>query len=109
MSGLAIALVISVESLYHDQGIPWMVTAVIGGSLVTEFLVSRTAKPELAPRMERLRTNPALAQLAPNEPIDELEREQMDELDDGDSEPHEGPIYRDELDAAPPPSKADPK
>jgi Kef-type K+ transport system membrane component KefB len=103
MSGLAIALVISVDSLYHDQGIPWIVTAVIGGSIVTELLVSRTSKPEAAPRMERMRTSPTLA------PIDELEREQMDELDDSDSEPHEGPIYRDELDTPPPAPDAGPK
>jgi Kef-type K+ transport system membrane component KefB len=93
MSGLAIALVISVESLYHDEGIPWIVTAVIGGSILTEYLVSRTQAPEVqqTPRMERART-PL--------PIDELEaeheRDVIDELDDSDSEPHAGPIYRDE-------------
>jgi hypothetical protein len=91
--------VISVESLYHDEGIPWIVTAVIGGSMLTEFLVSRTQTQDVhqTPRMERART-PL--------PIDELEAEQehdeIDELDDGDSEPHAGPIYRDEP-ATPPP------
>ena len=44
MSGLSIALVISVESLYHDDGLPWIMTAVIGGSIVTELLVARTRR-----------------------------------------------------------------
>ena len=100
MSGLAIALVISVESLYHDEGIPWIVTAVIGGSIVTELLVSRTATPEPAPaRIERARTPPAGVAI-PTAAIDELDAERardvIDDLDEGDSEPHEGPIYRDE-------------
>jgi Kef-type K+ transport system membrane component KefB len=109
MSGLAIALVISVESLYHDEGIPWIVTAVIGGSLLTELLVSRTTatSPELAPRMERMRTPPAGVPIPSVGPIDELEAEAdddvLDDLDDDDSEPHDGPIYRDDT---PPPQKA---
>lgn len=101
MSGLAIALVISVESLYHDEGIPWIVTAVIGGSLLTELLVSRTTTPELAPRMERMRTPPAGLRIPSAGPIDELDAEEaaddeIDELYDEDSEPHDGPIYVDE-------------
>jgi Kef-type K+ transport system membrane component KefB len=100
MSGLAIALVISLESLYHDEGIPWIVTAVIGGSLVTELLVSRTTAPEqVLTRMERTRTPPAGVPI-PVAAIDELDaedkREIVDELDDGDSQPHDGPIYVDE-------------
>jgi hypothetical protein len=99
MSGLAIALVISLESLYHDEGIPWIVTAVIGGSIVTELLVSRTTAPEQPlGRMERARTPPAGVPIpAAIEGLDaEHEREVVDELDDGESEPHDGPIYRDE-------------
>ncbi len=42
LSGLSIALVISVQALYHDQGLRWIVTAVIGGSLLTELLISRS-------------------------------------------------------------------
>ncbi len=107
MSGLAIALVISVESLYHDEGIPWIVTAVIGGSIVTELLVSRTATPEPAlTRIERTRTPPAGVAI-PAAAIDELDAERardvIDDLDEGDSEPHEGPIYRDD-----PPPRAGP-
>ena len=105
MSGLSIALVISVESLYHDEGIPWIVTAVIGGSMLTELLVSRTsaAVPELAPRMEHMQPPPAGVHI-PVGPIDELDAEleaqrdhdEIDELVDEDSQPHDGPIYRDE-------------
>jgi Kef-type K+ transport system membrane component KefB len=84
LSGLSIALVISVESLYHDAGLPWIITAVIGGSIVTEFLVSRTA---------------AGAEAAPVAPIDELERsapiDELDDLGSGGVE-HDGPIYRDD-------------
>jgi len=83
ISGLAIALVISVESLYHDPGLPWIITAVIGGSLATEFLVSRKGGEDAAV--------PA--------PIDELERSaRIDELDELESDgvEHDGPIYRDD-------------
>jgi Kef-type K+ transport system membrane component KefB len=93
MSGLAIALVISVESLYHDEGIPWIVTAVIGGSMLTELLVSRTQASDVPQTLRMERAGTPL-------PIDELdedhERDVIDELDDSDSEPHAGPIYRDE-------------
>jgi hypothetical protein len=82
LSGLSVALVISVESLYHDDGLQWIVTAVIGGSIVTEFLISRTAGADDA---------------VPNAPMDELERSGgIDELDDLGSDAHEGPIYRDD-------------
>jgi hypothetical protein len=82
ISGLSIALVVSVESLYHDPGLAWIVTAVIGGSIVTEFLVSRTSTEDVAPRVQ----------------LDELERDApVDELDDLDErEATDGPIYRDE-------------
>src|SRR5262249_49360036 len=69
--GLSIALVISVQSLYQDTGLAWIVTAVIGGSVLTEFLVARTADHE------------------PGSigPIDELERDSVsDDLDDLDDE-----------------------
>ena len=39
MSALAIALVISVESSSRGQSIAWVVTAVIGGALVTELML----------------------------------------------------------------------
>lgn len=83
LSGLSIALVISVQALYADQGLAWIVTAVIGGSFVTEFLVSRTGGYEAAVAA----------------PVDELERsgpiDDLDDLDDERDAP-DGPIYRDE-------------
>ena len=84
MSGLSIALVISVGSLYADPGLAWVVTAVIGGSIVTEFLVQLTSPKDRAAPV----------------PIDELERsapiDELDDLDERDSGPNDGPIYRDE-------------
>jgi len=83
MSGLSIALVVSVESIYHDAGLAWIITAVIGGSIATEFLVSATSKDDPA---------------APSAPIDELTAAPIDELDDLDSGgiENDGPVYRDE-------------
>jgi Kef-type K+ transport system membrane component KefB len=83
ISGLSIALVVSVESLYHDPGLAWIVTAVIGGSVITEFLVSRTSTEDVAPRVQ-------LDELERDAPVDEL-----DDLDERDDAP-DGPIYRDE-------------
>jgi Kef-type K+ transport system membrane component KefB len=83
LSGLSIALVVSVQSLYQDAGLPWIVTAVIGGSILAEFLVSRTGGDEPIPTAA----------------IDDLERSApLDELDDLDNEREapDGPIYRDE-------------
>ncbi|HEY6040268.1 MAG TPA: hypothetical protein VIV58_38555 [Kofleriaceae bacterium] len=91
LSGLSIALVISVQSLYHDEGLPWIMTAVIGGAVVAELLVARTRDPVGRPRT------------APVVPIDELDDDgPIDDLDDADSDAHEGPIYRDEPPASPP-------
>jgi hypothetical protein len=84
LSGLSIALVISVQSLYRDTGLSWIVTAVIGGSLLTELLVSRAGGADDG---------------APQVPMDELERSgPIDELDDLDEERDapDGPIYRDD-------------
>ncbi len=84
LSGLSIALVISVQSLYQDSGLAWIVTAVIGGSILTEFLVSRAGTTDMRPRT---------APIMPAEPepaVDELEH-----LDD-EREEQDGPIYRDE-------------
>ena len=81
MSGLSIALVISVGSLYADPGLAWVVTAVIGGSILTEILVQLTHREDRAAPV----------------PIDELEHSApIDELDDGPSGAVDGPIYRDE-------------
>jgi Kef-type K+ transport system membrane component KefB len=83
LSSLSIALVISVESLYKDTGLPWIVTAVIGGAIVSEVLVQRSSSEDAAPRAV----------------LDELERSgPIDELDDlgTDGTDMDGPIYRDE-------------
>ncbi|HEY4242995.1 MAG TPA: hypothetical protein VGM88_24435 [Kofleriaceae bacterium] len=82
LSGLSIALVVSVESLYHDKGLSWIVTAVIGGAVATEILVQFTSPKETAATA----AEPQLDQAAP-----------IDELDDRDSE--DGPIYRDEAES----------
>ena len=83
ISGLSIALVVSVESIYHDPGLAWIITAVIGGSIATEFLVSATHKGDTSA--------PApIDELSAGGPIDEL-----DDLDSGGIE-GDGPIYRDE-------------
>ena len=90
LSGLSMALVISVQSLYHDEGLPWIITAVIGGAVVAELLVARTKDP--------------VQQAAVQAPIDELDDSgPIDELDEGD-DAEEGPIYRDE-----PPAPGGPK
>jgi Kef-type K+ transport system membrane component KefB len=90
LSGLSIALVISVQSLYHDEGLPWIMTAVIGGAVVAELLVARTQDP--------------IASAAPQAPIDELDDSgPIDELDEADDDAQEGPIYRDEPPAPPAP------
>lgn len=92
LSGLSVALVISAQSRYHDVGLPWIVTAVIGGSLVTEFLVSRTGtvEPEIA-------VATVVDELQPTAPIDDLH-----DLDD-DSDVADGPVYRDEPPGPPKP------
>ncbi len=84
MSGLSIALVISVGSVQIDSGLAWVITTVIGGSILTELLVQITTRSE--------------GDVRP--PIDELERPSIDELDNDDNEPGEaGPVYRDEIEA----------
>jgi hypothetical protein len=83
MSGLSIALVVSVGSLYIDKGLGWVVTAVIGGAIVTEILVQLTSRDEALPSA-----------------IDELHSAPIDDLDDLDSRDSggtaDGPLYRDE-------------
>lgn len=91
MSGLSIALVISVQSLAPDAGLPWVVTAVIGGAILNEILVQRTQRNGAA-----IAANAVLPSVAPDparpEPIDEL-----DEPSDG----YAGPVYREDEDSRP--------
>jgi hypothetical protein len=79
MSGLSIALVISIDRLHGDPGLPWIVTAVIGGSILTELLMRKRPGEE-----------------APEPMHDDEKSAPIDELDDGDSGVVDGPIYRDE-------------
>jgi Kef-type K+ transport system membrane component KefB len=49
MGALSIAIVVSAQDLYSGPTIPWMVTAVIGGAIVSEILVQfsgRAGTPE---------------------------------------------------------------
>ena len=91
LSGLSIALVISLQGYYKDAGLPWIITAVIGGAVVAELLVARTKDP--ASPAGRAATQPhqsivqAIDELEDSGPIDELED------DDG---AQGGPIYRDD-------------
>jgi hypothetical protein len=39
MGALSIAIVISFQTLFAGRAVPWIVTAVIGGAIVTEFVV----------------------------------------------------------------------
>ena len=79
MSSFSIALVISVGSR-HDGPLAWVMTAVIGGSILTEVLVQATSRDTGAP--------------VP--PVEPEAHAPIDELDDGPSGRHDGPIYRDD-------------
>lgn len=87
LSGLSIALVISVPSLSADDGLSWVVTAVIGGAIATELLI-RDRDPE---RGAVVAGGAGRADTA--DPGDRSGP--IDELDDGDSG-IAGPVYRDE-------------
>jgi len=56
LSVLSIAIVVSVQSLYHGEALPWIVTAVLGGAMVTEVLVQLVApdRPNARAAGERL-------------------------------------------------------
>jgi hypothetical protein len=87
MSILSIALVVSVQSLSQDAGLTWVVTAVIGGAIVTELLVRETrAADRVAAPLEPEASAP------------------IDELDDRGSGGFAGPIYRDD-DSGPYPAR----
>lgn len=86
LSGLSIALVISVQSASSDAGLPWIVTAVIGGAIATELLI-RDRDPE------RART-PAPVRAGTGDP--DGDDDPIDELDDRGPDGIAGPIYRDE-------------
>lgn len=58
LGALSIAIVISAQDLYFGPTVPWMLTAVIGGAIVTELIVQasargRPASPSSAEESER--------------------------------------------------------
>jgi Kef-type K+ transport system membrane component KefB len=97
MSGLSIALVVSVPGLSQDAGLPWVVTAVIGGAIATELLIREAQRT--APTDEPDTTGVTAAPGTP-EPIDELD-------DPGSGEA--GPIYRDDESHRVPPRRPPPR
>ncbi|MGH9664082.1 MAG: hypothetical protein ACRD9L_06645, partial [Bryobacteraceae bacterium] len=49
LGALSIAIVINAQDLYFNGFVPWMVTAVIGGAVVTEILVQLSARSAPVP------------------------------------------------------------
>ena len=47
MGALSIAIVVNAQDLYYGSAISWMVTAVIGGAIVTEIIVQMAARHNL--------------------------------------------------------------
>ena len=97
LSGLSIALVVSVPGLSADAGLSWVVTAVIGGSIATELLIRDGGTERAAPSGAPVRADTA-------DPADPADRGPIDELDDGSAD--DGPVYRDEPSA---PHRAPPR
>jgi Kef-type K+ transport system membrane component KefB len=76
LSALSIALVISFAGDRSGSSIAWVVTAVIGGSAVTELLIP--SAPAAVPATASRQT--------PRPPIDELDEDDDDDDDDNDEE-----------------------
>jgi hypothetical protein len=76
LSALSIALVISFAGDRSGSSIAWVVTAVIGGSAVTELLIP--SAPAAVPATASRQT--------PRPPIDELDEDEDDDDDDNDEE-----------------------
>jgi hypothetical protein len=66
MGALSIAIVVSAQELYFGPTIGWIVTAVIGGSLLTEVVLQITARRHLRPFMASPDT-PVYERTAPSE------------------------------------------
>jgi hypothetical protein len=67
MSSLALALVISIGSAQTETGLRWVITAVIGGAMLTELLVQMTT---------RNHRDAAIEEPPPVRRIDELDEEE---------------------------------
>jgi hypothetical protein len=48
MGALSIAIVVNAQDLYSGAAVPWMVTAVIGGAIVTEIIVQVSGRGSVA-------------------------------------------------------------
>lgn len=63
LSSLSIAIVVGVQVMYSGTAIPWLMTAVIGGAIITEILVQFSAGPT-----QRARTAPPVTDSGDFEP-----------------------------------------
>jgi len=88
LSGLSIALVVSVQSSSADAGLSWVVTTVIGGAIATELLIRDRGGDGAASPAEPGAPTGAQPGAPTGAPIDEL--------DDAGSGAVDGPIYRDD-------------
>jgi Kef-type K+ transport system membrane component KefB len=84
VSSLSIALVVSVESLYRGGARPWVITAVIGGAVVTELLIQRIDPGPAGPAGAAAPPAPSPTRM----PIDDL---------DEDPYPIDRSVYDDDL------------
>lgn len=103
LSGLSIALVISVQSLVADHGLSWVVTAVIGGAIATELLIRDPSRERDAAQAGVPGRTEAGAPGNDGGPHDDGPHDDgpdddgpIDELDDHSADGSAGPIHRDE-------------
>ena len=54
IGALSIAIVVNAQDLYSGPALPWMITAVVGGAIVTELIVQLSAMWHRRPRGEML-------------------------------------------------------
>ncbi|MCZ7682816.1 MAG: cation:proton antiporter [Sandaracinaceae bacterium] len=72
IGALSIAIVVNVQTLYPGRAVPLMVTAVVGGALVSEVLVQLTSRLSSRPsRPAPTREQPSPGDPAPEEPAPE--------------------------------------
>ena len=67
MGALSIAIVVSAQELYFGPTIAWIVTAVIGGSLITEVALQIAARRHLRPSATSRTETPVYERTAPSE------------------------------------------
>ncbi len=69
MGALAIAIVISAQELFAGPTVPWIVHAIIGGSLVSELAVRLFGRAPMPTHAGEPRPEPAIALAAPQPPV----------------------------------------